>query len=424
MPPVISLRLNPRKSGTTFDKNAVVPWCDNGRYLNERPNFTADPLLHAGAYYVQEASSMLLDTALRQCADWCVSHRILDLCAAPGGKSTLVASIMSADSFLLSNEVIQSRASILAENLSKWGQMNTWVSNSDPKQLGKLQAFFDVLIIDAPCSGSGLFRKIPSYLEDWNPDFVNLCAERQKRIFQDSYSALSQHGLLVYMTCSFSRTENEEMLDYLMDEFEMDSVALDIPVSWGITATLSDRHGAHGYRCYPHKLKGEGFFLACFRKKDGSPLQEFKPVKSEIKYQEALNPYLSIGTYAVYEHDGHLFLMHPEHLTLLKPILSHSRLIKKGILAGKMIRQDFIPDHELALYHGLKNDLPSVELDLQMAIQYLQKEVIHPVLPHKGWFLVKYHGKNLGWIKNLGNRVNNYYPVNYRILSKNILPDA
>jgi NOL1/NOP2/fmu family ribosome biogenesis protein len=347
----------------------------------------------------------------------------LDLCGAPGGKSTLLASLLNEDSLLLSNEVIQTRASILVENMCKWGRLNTWVSNSDPKQLGDLHHHFDIMLIDAPCSGSGLFRKIPDYIDEWTLDNVHLCAQRQKRILHDSYTALAEDGILVYMTCSFSEAENESIVDYILEEFDVASCGIEMPTEWGIVETISPMHAGAGYRFFPHLLKGEGFFLACFRKKDGFARTHFLPKVQLKKKYESLKTFVNIEGKFFIEQKDQLIMINETHVDFLDSINKKVRLVKKGIMMGKLIRNELIPEHELAMYHSLIFDKKK-EITIAEAIDYLKREHIELEIDDRGWYLVTYENVNLGWIKNLGNRINNYYPSNYRILRKNILPSA
>lgn len=419
--PVVSIRLNPSKRIHQFDQNENVPWCVDGKYLNERPSFTGDPLLHAGCYYVQEASSMFLDFALRHLVDFDKQLVAVDLCAAPGGKSTLIASLLNDESLLISNEVIQNRASVLNENMCKWGKLNTWVSNSDPKQFGELHHMVDLLVIDAPCSGSGLFRKIPDYLNDWTIENVNLCSQRQKRILHDSYNCLAKNGILVYMTCSFSEAENEQVVDEILQEFEVESCRLPVDEEWGIVETESEIKKGYGYRFYPHLLKGEGFFLACFCKKDGFVCEDFEPKVQDHKKYGSLLPFIDLNQKIILEQNGLLMAIHNAHNMILQKCLSKIKIIKKGVMLGKLIRNEVIPEHELAMYHQVIYP-QRIELSTSQALAYLKKEDIVIESSVKGWHLVTYNKMPLGWIKNLGNRINNYYPNNYRILSKNILP--
>jgi 16S rRNA C967 or C1407 C5-methylase (RsmB/RsmF family) len=264
--PVTSIRLHPKKQINSPENSLKIPWCENGFYLKERPSFTYDPLFHAGCYYVQEASSMFLEFALKQTVDLNQSLKVLDLCAAPGGKSTLVASLINENSLLVSNEVIKNRATILKENITKWGGENVLVTNNDPKHFERLENYFDVLIIDAPCSGSGLFRKEPAYLNEWNDNLVNLCSQRQQRILADIWKCLKPNGVLIYSTCSFSESENEEIVDWMIDELQAENISFNVPTEWNIVSTQSKKHKAQGFRFYPHLLQGEGFFLLCYAK--------------------------------------------------------------------------------------------------------------------------------------------------------------
>ncbi|MBK7692328.1 MAG: hypothetical protein IPJ31_14905 [Bacteroidetes bacterium] len=419
--PVVSVRMNPKKRNPQFELEENIPWCHSGRYLQERPRFTFDPLFHAGTYYVQEASSMFIEYALTQYLDFSQTIYALDLCAAPGGKSTHIASLMSEDSLLVSNEVIGSRVNILSENVLKWGYDSIWISNSDVSHFAKLQGFFDLVLVDAPCSGSGLFRKMPEYCNAWNTDLVNLCAQRQKRILQDVYEAVAQNGFIVYMTCSLSKDENEDICDYIMTSFDVESCRIKLDPKMGIVETQSENRGAYGYRFFPHLIKGEGFFLALFKKKDGCERPQFPSKKMNAKPSVDVSKYFNQEGMHIFSQNENLIAIQLQHKEILDYLTPRIKLVRKGILIGKKLSDDLIPSHELALYHKNWYDLHKVELDLANAILFLQKEPFHVVLSAKGWYLVTYEGVALGWLKNMGNRFNNYYPANYRILRKNIL---
>ena len=280
---VTSIRLNPAKliPHSPFTIQEKVPWSSLGYYLTERPSFTFDPLFHAGCYYVQEASSMFLEQALRQTIDLSKPLRVLDLCAAPGGKSTHIQSLVTTESLLVSNEVIKSRTNILRQNIIKWGSENVVVTNNDPQHFSKLEGFFDVLVIDAPCSGSGLFRKDPQAINEWSPENVLLCCGRQKRIIADAFACLKKDGVLIYSTCSYSKEENESIADWLAEELRMENQRLAIENSWNIVETESDKTSSFGYRFFPDKLKGEGYYLTCFRKTGGVFEASYRPAKPE-----------------------------------------------------------------------------------------------------------------------------------------------
>jgi 16S rRNA C967 or C1407 C5-methylase (RsmB/RsmF family) len=230
--PPVSIRYNPRKMPPKEVK--LILWCIEGRYLEQRPVFTLDPLFHAGAYYVQEASSMLIGHALPKVADVSKPLRVLDLCAAPGGKTTLLTSILHPDSLILANEVIKSRVMILKENIQKWGFPNVHVSNHDPENFERLEAFFDVILIDAPCSGEGLFRKDPAAIKEWSEGNVHVCAGRQKRILDAAMPLLRPSGILIYCTCTYNDIENQESGQWIMNSKQFTEIKIEMPESWGV----------------------------------------------------------------------------------------------------------------------------------------------------------------------------------------------
>ncbi len=423
-----SIRFNPHKPIPEGGYQVIgkVPWSSYGYYLGKRPSFTTDPLFHAGAYYVQEASSMFLEEAIRQTVDLKTSLKVLDLCAAPGGKSTLVQSIISGESVLVANEVIKQRVNVLSENMSKWGGANVVVTNNDPADFKKLPGYFDLIVLDAPCSGSGLFRKDPGAIDEWSLQNVSLCSQRQQRILADILPSLKAGGILIYSTCSYSPPENEDMADYLLSGAgnSLSTIKLHTDPAWNIIETRSHKQQAYGYRFYPDKLKGEGFYLAAFRHQGSSDLRQEIPNRgnqSMLTKKEA-----TLAGKWVKDMQHHTFFKWQEEVLMMASslvremnILQKALYLKKaGVKAGSIIREDFIPDHQLALSHNLSTHIPFIELDLEAALEYLRRSVI--VLPSnvKGWVLMKYAGIPLGWVKILPNRVNNYYPKDWRILNK------
>jgi 16S rRNA C967 or C1407 C5-methylase (RsmB/RsmF family)/NOL1/NOP2/fmu family ribosome biogenesis protein len=424
---VTSVRLNPNKKndGLVFDTDGNVPWSSNGWYLKERPSFTIDPLFHAGAYYVQEASSMFVEQALRQTVDLSVPIKILDLCAAPGGKSTLIQSLITADSLLVSNEVIKTRAGILTENITKWGAANTIVTNNDPKDFQRLENYFDVMVVDAPCSGSGLFRKDPMAIEEWSKNNVELCSQRQQRIIADILPALKPGGVLIYSTCSYSTDEDEAIADWLINDCQLSSVHLQLNADWNIVETISPLHQAYGYRFYPDQLRGEGFFIAVFRKpaaaatEHNDKIPKSRSEKLPAKEIDILRPYLQNRDAFFYIKQKEEILAVPLYLQQELAIIQSALYIKKaGIKLGTIIREELIPDHELALSTLMNQQIPAVELELADALQYLRKQEIKIDAAKKGWALVTYRHLPMGWVKILPNRVNNYYPKEWRIVNK------
>ncbi|MEP6674275.1 MAG: RNA methyltransferase [Ferruginibacter sp.] len=422
---IISVRLNPdKKVSNTLPIANNVLWSSNGYYLFERPIFTLDPLLHAGAYYVQEASSMFLEEALKQSVDISQPLKVLDLCAAPGGKSTLLQSIISPESLLVSNEVIKARVNILAENITKWGAANVVVTNNDPAHFKRLENYFDVIVVDAPCSGSGLFRKDPEAIKEWSLNNVQLCSQRQQRILSDILPSLKEGGKLIYSTCSYSVEEDEDIMNWLKQKFPLENVKLEINKDFGIVETHAD--GNSGYRFYPDKIKGEGFFIAVFQKKITDILSDRK-IKAKAKSTDQVNkndietirPFVNNVDELFFIKQADEIIALPLQLKDELPVLQSALYIKKaGIKIGSIIRNELLPDHELALSNIINPDVISIEVDKTTALQYLRKEEIKIETTVKGWALIKYNGLPLGWIKILPNRSNNYYPKEWRILMK------
>ena len=398
-----------------------IPWSSYGYYLSARPSFTLDPFFHAGVYYVQEASGMFLEQALRQTVDLSKPIRVLDLCAAPGGKSTLIQSLIAAESLLVSNEVIKTRVNILEENMIKWGGSNVIITNNDPKDFSRLQNYFDVIVVDAPCSGSGLFRREPQAVNEWSIDHVNLCSQRQQRILADVWPSLKQNGILIYCTCSYSKEENEDIVDWMMDQFTMDSLRLKIDDEWKIIEVITDKHNGYGYRFYPDKVKGEGFFISCLQKKDGSSfshqLSKKQPWEKLNKSEEQVVRQFISPDHALsfFKHNDMLHAL-PANCTDDRSYLMQSLYLKKaGVLLGKLISGELIPDHELALSTSISTQIPSIKVNKDDALRYLRKEEIKIDTTVKGWALIQYEQQNLGWVKILQNRINNYYPKTWRI---------
>jgi 16S rRNA C967 or C1407 C5-methylase (RsmB/RsmF family)/NOL1/NOP2/fmu family ribosome biogenesis protein len=424
---VTSVRTNLSKAADTkyaFALDQPIPWCNNGFYLSNRPSFIFDPLWHGGAYYVQEASSMFLQEVLRQTiGEATTTKKVLDLCAAPGGKSTLLADFF-ADGLVVANEVIKSRVTILAENLTRWGSLNTLVSNNDPADFAQLNAFFDVIVADAPCSGSGLFRKDTAAIDEWSEANVQLCSQRQQRIIADVLPALKTNGLFIYSTCSYSAEEDEAICDWLMEQGGMENISLQLQDSWGIVPTASHKHKAVGYRFYPYQLKGEGFFIACFKKTaDDDGYDQYVEVKSSVTNQEkeVLTHWVTDLEAVHLTKQKEMLIAWPKIFEAdIKILQKNLGLRKAGVALGTLKGKDFIPHHALALSQLLHPNLTAIPLNEADAIAYLQKKVLNLDVAQKGWALAQYQNTNLGWMKLLPNRINNYYPAEWRILKDHI----
>ena len=367
--PPVSIRMNPMKAvDMEVTDGEQVPWCRNSYYLKQRPNFTMDPLLHAGCYYVQEAASMFLDEALRQMHNAYVNHQpsairplsALDMCAAPGGKSTLLRADLPEDCVLYSNEPIRNRANILLENVTKWGYKNHIVTNNYPKDYRKSKMHFDLILCDVPCSGEGMFRKDEATIREWSPQNVEKCWQLQREIVDDAWTCLNSGGLLIYSTCTFNTKENEENIRYFLERYDdMEVVPIDILPEWNITGSLLEGFHEPVYRFIPGITRSEGLFLCVLRKKGNLSPRPLQRAKELMKVLEP--PFLLEG-------DG-------ERLNL--------------------------PYHQ--------------------AIAYLRGEAL--VLPEdtpRGIVEVSFMGHPLGQMKNIGTRANNLYPKEWRIRTTHI----
>lgn len=423
----VSIRINPAKfdiQHCAFDIGETVPWSSNGYYLNERPSFTTDPLFHAGAYYVQEASSMFLEQAIRQSCDLTQPLRVLDLCAAPGGKSTLIQSIISEESLLVSNEIIKARVNILEENITKWGAANVVVTNNEPAHFKRLPHFFDLLVVDAPCSGSGLFRKDPEAIHEWSLNSVVLCSQRQQKIIAAVMDSLKPGAVFIYSTCSYSKEENEDIADWIMQEFDVISIPLKHDNSQGIVETVSAAEKAFGYRFYPDKVKGEGFFIASFKKQPH--LMETKEIKAKSKPAFISSIEMLILKNYVQDPSKFAFIKWQDEVLAIPASMLDALLLlqavlyikKAGIKMGKIIRDELIPHHEWALCPLASAAIPKIELNIESALQYLRRKDIVIKSDIKGWAILTYCNLPLGLIKILPARVNNYYPKEWRILNR------
>jgi 16S rRNA C967 or C1407 C5-methylase (RsmB/RsmF family)/NOL1/NOP2/fmu family ribosome biogenesis protein len=426
--PVTSVRFNPMRLSPSWSMqesrlplDVMVPWSSHGFYLGQRPSFTFDPLFHAGLYYVQEASSMFLEQALRQLLDLDQPLKILDLCAAPGGKSTHIQSLISPESLLVSNEVIRGRAPVLMDNILKWGAGNVVVTSNDPSAFQRIPGYFDVMVVDAPCSGSGLFRKDEAAIGSWSMNNVQLCSQRQQRILADALPALKEDGLLVYSTCSFSYEEDEAIADWLVKECVMESCGLHLEPEWNIITVHSRETGATGYRFFPDKTRGEGFFLACFKKKQEEETLRYRISKADLlpgKERAKVLPWLREGDRELIQEPSGIYALHPGMLEDYSLLRSKLHVVYQGTRLGELMKDKLVPAHALALSPLVGSEIPVNELSYEDAIRYLQRQEFSFAASGKGWQLVSYQGFNLGWVNVLVNRVNNYYPKEFRILKQ------
>lgn len=379
-PPVVSIKINRRKCDAVetlgYGSLEPVQWCDSGFYLDERPKFTLNPLLHAGVFYVQDASSMIHETIvgkLLQSGDLPVSDlRVLDLCAAPGGKTTSMINALPDNAIVVANEVMPKRNPILVENLAKWGFPNTIVTRSKTSDFGALGPVFDLVAVDAPCSGEGMMRKDQTARDQWSPGLVAQCAMLQKEILDDAVRALKPGGILIYSTCTFNTSENEDNVRYLVETHGLEPLDLEFPEEWGIGAQLNSPYPS--LRFMPHLTRGEGLFAAVLRKPDDGYAASVNSQKFHAKIQKSL------------------------------------RVVKNEPKPGR-------PDETAPLRLDFdRSAFPMVNVDLDTALKYLRREtlVLASDVP-KGFAVVAFEGYPLGFVKNLGARANNLYPNEWKI---------
>lgn len=417
-PAVTSIRLNDKRDTLSFPCDIdEVPWHVDGYYLSERPQFTLDPLLHAGCYYVQEASSMFLQQALDQYVT--PESIVLDLCAAPGGKATMISQHLGQEGLLVSNEVNRQRLFILSENIQKWGNGNTVVTHNQPADFGeRCVNLFDCVLVDAPCSGEGMMRKDDEARAQWSLRNVQMCAERQRSILMDVWDALKPGGVLIYSTCTFNHEENENNVQWMMECLGATVLPLETDESWGIV------EGNPGYHFYPHKVKGEGFYICALRKNE----EVFAPfkIKDAKSHSTANNQnYVQIATswlenpedWAIRQSDRFLTAYSMRYKQLIDILSERLTCITIGFGLGEERGKSIAPQHSLALSKALKRGVfNEAELSLEQALTLLRAE--SPVLTEQhpmGQLLLTYQGVPLGFAKNLGNRLNNHYPNEWRI---------
>lgn len=401
-----SIRLNPQKPSPST--GSQVPWCANGRYLEERPVFTLDPRLHAGAYYVQEASSMLLEQAINACGPLASGTVALDLCAAPGGKSTHLAALLPKDALLVCNEPVRARQGALMENLWKWGRPDTVITGSLPEAFVSLGAFFDLIVVDAPCSGEGMFRKDPFARAQWSEALVEQCATLQSEVLVVAWSLLRPGGHLIYSTCTWEARENEDHIQRLV---EQGAEHLPIPVdpAWGVVDSGS------GLRCYPHRMKGEGLFIAALR----------KPGDREVRMEQDAPHRSSEGPFTAWVKDPgqHYFSEQEDRVHALSSRWTGHvqrlgrtvRMLAPGIPVARRKGREWVPHAALALNTSMdRSAFPELELDLDEALGFLRGEAIS-ANGAAGRVLMTFRGMPLGWGSGAGNRWNNGWPSTWRI---------
>ena len=414
--PSISIRWRGNEKGGQYADQ--ITWCESGEYVPRTTQFVYDPHWHAGRYYVQEASSMFAGELVKLLTKDMKSLLALDLCAAPGGKSTHLIDALPEGSFLIANEVNRKRVGVLSENLMRWGSSDHAVTNLDPSDFSNLEPCFDLMLVDAPCSGEGMFRKDPASRSEWSPDSVQLCAARQRRILADVWPALRPGGMLIYSTCTYNTAENDENLAWLADE--MDAEILSLPSLPSVAVPNDDSTTA---RFYPHHARGEGFCIAVVRKSgDQEPLRWRKarklPFSMADKTQtEVINNWLLTDHgQAVIQHQETLRIVPERWLAPLMSLTQDLRFQEIGIAVAEISRKGLRPLQGLAWSRLLDEEAFEVEdLPKSNAIRFLQRDPLPNPEKKQGIMLFKYEGSTLGFGKAVGNRVNNQYPMPYRI---------
>lgn len=407
-PPPVSVRLHPVKGRTSLQLKENVLWNELGFYLDKRPHFQMDPLWHAGGYYVQEASSMVLDYVLRQIE---LPDRPIvwfDMCAAPGGKTGILASRMREGDVLVANEVVPSRRKILFENLIKLGHTDVFVSSVDSKTISKPVA--DVMLIDAPCSGEGMMRKDPEAINQWSERLISNCSLLQHKILHEATEGIVPGGWLIYSTCSYSPEENIKNVRLLVDSGTFESIEINFPAEWNIDQTGSDE--IFGYQLWPHRVKGEGLFISLLRKKEAF----YKETKTKkLPVAKSPDEWLKSVDHVIFQKDGESFVLHEKAKDLTSLVLDTFRNIQPIGSIGTTKGKDFIPSHFLAMSELSSVQIPVTSLNFDQALEYLEKKTIPLPIDFIGWGLVAYDHINLGWVKMTQQGLKNHYPMEWRL---------
>jgi 16S rRNA C967 or C1407 C5-methylase (RsmB/RsmF family)/NOL1/NOP2/fmu family ribosome biogenesis protein len=417
-PAPISVRLNLKKKSElpALEIKESVLWANAGRYLRNRSDYTEDPAFHAGAYGVQDASAMFLGYVFGQIVDRSRPIRVLDLCASKGEQTTLLASMLSEKDLLVANEIVKSRLAILKENILKWGFSNVIVSNQDPETFADLEGFFDVVLVNPASSAEGQFRKDSSAINEWSEANVQMHATRQKRILSAAAMLVAPKGVLIYATNTYNATENQENVKWLNRTLDFETLDLEVPETWGITKREKC------FQFFPHKTKGEGFFLAALKNLSrDAKFVKGKPDLNRLRREQRavlkdwFKPELFDELEFLYKNDGHIVAIRTALLSdygsVLRALAKRSSGIEIGIFKGK----DFIPSHAFALSDLVADGIERLEVPVVAAMKFLRKENFEFSTGKDGWLLITYGGLPLGWVKKIGDRINNYLPVDWKI---------
>ena len=427
----VSIRKNQHKSvdsgisSSVFYGEESVGWCSSGFYLPNRPSFTLDPLFHAGAYYVQEASSMFVEQFIRQHGS-AQPLIALDMCAAPGGKSTLLSSLLPDGSLFVSNEIVRHRCHILCENMMKWGDPNIIVTNNRPSDYRLSGLLFDLILCDAPCSGEGMFRKDPQSVEEWSEENVAMCAVRQREILADCWECLKPGGLLLYSTCTYNQQEDEENAAFIYRELGGDPLSVGVEESWGVDTRNYAGDPLPVYHFFPHQARGEGFFICGFRKPvedNGSVSQKKDKKRKDSRRQAVTIPkelkgwIRRVEDFTFVSDEGETYHAFPkQYVSLLESVKSRLNVMHYGVLLASSKGKKVRPEQSLAMSNVLNREaFPMVEVDVATALSYLRCEALSLSDAPRGYVLITFQGYPLGFVNNIGSRANNLYPEQWRI---------
>ena len=421
----VAVRLNPAKCGDAgeWSDGETIAWSRNGRKLKERPSFTLDTAFHAGAYYVQEAASQFIDHIVA--GEPLQGKRVLDMCSAPGGKTTIYSTAVGVDGLVVANEYVRSRANILADNVRKWGMGNVLVTNNAPEHIAQFEGWFDLVAVDAPCSGEGMFRKEEVAREEWSIDAVKMCAARQLSIVREAWQSLKAGGLFIYSTCTFNDEEDEGLLRTFIDEmgdvFEP-SQRVEIDDAWGV---VRGEVGAfQTFRFFPHKTDSEGLFVAVARKAEATTQRTPKARKKvmqevdKVSRRELMRWLQDADQYAFAMVADTIYAYRTEQFKAVQALSEGLTAIYSGVAMGQIFKGKLKPDWALSQYVGLNRDAVAVEeLDEQRALDYLRKKDIAVGDMVEGMNLMTHNGRALGFAKKVGARCNNLYPNSLKIMN-------
>ena len=424
--PSVSVRINPAKAGSPSEifgnlVSGPVEWNRHAAFLSERPAFTLDPLIHAGAYYVQDSSAMFPGKAFRDVLDkvlesGIISPKVLDLCAAPGGKTTDISASLRESCkggyLLISNEIMKQRAAVLADNAAVWGDPSVVVTSVDPKAFGTLPGFFDIIVADVPCSGEGMFRKDDEAVSQWSEENVALCQARQRRIVADVWPSLAEGGFLVYSTCTFNNLENDDNVKWICSEFGAEIIGID---SCGLLRTEC------GVSLVPGFVRGEGQYCAVLRKTSPSAGTAACSGRQQDRWQKLPEAHASIirplldEEMAMIVKDGRIVAV-SEYVRCVLSMLEPLRPLARGLAVGMFKGKDFIPDADLALSLSLRRGaFNEFEVNRETALSFLHRDPVRLPDAERGMLLLVYRGLPIGFVKNLGNRCNSLHPLHRRI---------